>query len=69
MHSFSILHRKSEGAAIIPTQKSATAKDINECVGFGAKRTLTTDEEDEKSISKHREDAKKPAENPKPRFH
>ena len=31
--------------------------------------TFTADEEDDKSIYNHREDAEEPAENPKPRFH
>ena len=51
----------------------------DKCVGFGAKLTLTADEEDGKSIYNHRNDAagrtsrknqpKEPAENQKPRFH
>ena len=31
--------------------------------------TFTADEEDNKSIYNHRENAEEPAENPKPRFH
>ena len=53
-----------EGTAIIPTPKSA----IDECVGFGAKLTFPADEEDDKSIYNHRENAEEPAENPKPSF-
>ena len=35
----------------------------DKCFGFGAKLTLTADEEDDKSIYNHREDAEEPAEN------
>ena len=38
-------------------------------VGFGAKVTLTADEEDDKSIYNHSENAEEPAENSKPRFY
>ena len=41
----------------------------DKCFGFGAKLTLTADEEDDKSIYNHRDDAEEPAENPKPGFH
>ena len=36
----------------------------DKCVGFGAKLTLTADEEDDKSIYNNRDDAEEPAENP-----
>ena len=41
----------------------------DKCVGLCGKMTFTADEEDDKSIYNHREDAEEPAENPKPRFH
>ena len=41
----------------------------DKCVGFGAKLTLAADEEDDKSIYNHRDDAEEPAENPKHGFH
>ena len=41
----------------------------DKCVGLCAKMTFTADEEDDKSIYNHREDAEEPAENQKPRFH
>ena len=41
----------------------------DKCVGFGAKVTLTADEEDDKSIYNHSENAEEPAENSKPRFY
>ena len=41
----------------------------DKCVGLCAKMTFTADEEDDKSIYNHREDAEEPAESPKPRFH
>ena len=64
-HSVRRLQKKCEGTAIIPTPKSAT----DECFGFGAKLTLPADEEDDKSIYNHRENAEEPTENPKPSFH
>ena len=60
LHSVARLQKKCEGTAIIPKKKS---------IGFGAKLTFTADEEDDKSIYNHRENAEEPAENPKPRFH
>ena len=39
------------------------------CVGFGARLTFTADEEDNKSIYNHHDDAEEPAENPKHGFH
>ena len=41
----------------------------DKCVGFGAKLTFTADEEDNKSIYNHYDDAEEPAENPKHGFH
>ena len=52
-----------------PNTKISLRLRNDKCVGFGAKLTLTADEEDDKSIYNHREDAEEPAENPKPRFH
>ena len=41
----------------------------DKCVGFGAKVTLTADEENDKSIYNHSENVEEPAEYSKPRFH
>ena len=41
----------------------------DKCVDFGAKVTLIADEEDDKSIYNHSENAEEPAENSKPRFY
>ena len=41
----------------------------DKCVGFGARLTFTADEEDNKSIYNHHDDAEEPAENPKHGFH
>ena len=40
----------------------------DKCVGFGAKLTFTADEEDNKSIYNHYDDAEELAENPKHGF-
>ena len=62
MHSFTMLQSKREGAAHIPTPKSATAKDTTNTLVLVRTLTFTVDEEDDKSIYNHREDTEKPAE-------
>ena len=52
-----------------PTTKISHRLRNDKCVGFGAKLTLIANEEDDKSIYNHREDAEEPAENPKPHLH
>ena len=69
MHSVVRLKKKRGEKAIIRTQKSATAQETTKCVGLCAKMTFTADEEDDKSIYNHRDDAEEPAENPKHGFH
>jgi len=41
----------------------------DKCVGFGAKVSCAAHKEDDKSVSKYRQDTKRPAKNPKPGFH
>ena len=52
-----------------PNTKISLRLRNDKCVGFGAKVTLTADEEDDKSIYNHNENAEEPAENSKPRFY
>ena len=52
-----------------PNTKISHHSRNDKCVSLCAKMTFTADEEDDKSIYNHREDAEEPAENPKPRFH
>ena len=52
-----------------PNTKISLRLRNDKCVGFGAKLTLTADEEDDKSIYNHSENAEEPAENSKPRFY
>ena len=67
--SDSISFPKNIFLSFIHKNNTAQSGQSDKCVGFGAKLTFTADEEDDKSIYNHRENAEEPAENPKPRFH
>ena len=50
-------------------QKVCYCEGYNKGVGFGSKTPPGKNKEDNKSISSHRQNGNKPAENPKPSFH
>ena len=52
-----------------PNTKISHRSRNDKCVGFGAKLSLTADEEDNKSIYNHYDETEEPAENPKHVFH
>ena len=52
-----------------PNTKISHRSRNDKCVGLCAKMTFTADEEDDKSIYNHREDAEEPAKNQTPRSH
>ena len=69
-HPIVFSQTKSDGKGINPAQKSATAREtINALGGFGSKPPSSANKEDNKATSGRCQDGKRPAKNPKPRFH